>query len=262
MSVENIPAELRSALVAASSCDRLLLASDYDGCVAPIVSRPQDAAPLPESIAALRAASTVENTWVAVVSGRALADLTQRSGLADDPGIVLVGSHGSEFDTGFEQPITDGQRALLARIVGEFTSIAASFAGVTVETKPISTALHVRNAAPADAEAALVAARRGPASWAGVEVTEGKAVIELAVIATSKGIALDLLRARTGADAVIYLGDDVTDEKAFAHLRHGHDVSIKVGAGDTAAQYRIGDPTDVATVLGFVANSRRAATSG
>ncbi|MEP9395412.1 trehalose-phosphatase [Gordonia sp. VNQ95] len=262
MSATDLPAEVHRALENAATAERLLLASDYDGCIAPIVSRPQDAVPLPESIDALRAASVLERTWVAVISGRALSDLAARSGLGVDADITLIGSHGSEFDTGFEQPVTAGQHALLDRIVDEFTSIAAQFDGVTVETKPISTALHVRNAAPDDAAAALDAARRGPASWPGVEATEGKAVIELAVIKTSKGLALDFLRERTGADVVIYLGDDVTDEKAFAHLRHGQDVSIKVGGGDTAAEYRIGDPHDVAAVLALVAERRRTAVAG
>ncbi|HCS58693.1 MAG TPA: trehalose-phosphatase [Gordonia polyisoprenivorans] len=258
MSAEGIPTPLSDTLLRASTVNRLLLASDYDGCIAPIVSRPQDAVGLPESIEALRAAARLDRTTVAVVSGRALSDLAALSGLADDP-ITLVGSHGSEFDTGFGQPVTAEQQQLLARIIDEFESIATEFDGVTVEVKPVSTTLHVRNASPADAATALDRARLGPARWDGVEATEGKAVIELAVIETSKGLALDLLRDRTGADVVIYLGDDVTDEKAFAHLRHDHDISIKVGPGDTAAQYRVGDPADVAAVLEFVAAHRREA---
>lgn len=130
-----------------------------------------------------------------------------------------------------------------------------------VETKPASTVLHVRNASAQDADAALDAARSGPADWTGVQVTEGKSVIELAVIETSKGHAIDALRAKFGADSVIYLGDDVTDEKAFAHLRAG-DVGIKVGDGDTVAAYRITDTDDVATVLEFVAARRRTFLAG
>jgi len=98
-------------------------------------------------------------------------------------------------------------------------------------------------------------ARDGAAGWDGVEATEGKAVIELAVIKTSKGHALDALRVRSGADAVIYLGDDVTDEKAFAHLGAG-DVSIKVGDGPTIARHRIPDTDTVATVLQFLLTQR------
>ncbi len=87
--------------------------------------------------------------------------------------------------------------------------------------------------------------------------TEGKAVLELAVIETSKGHALDILRERLDCDVVIYLGDDVTDEKAFAHLRpDAGDVGIKVGEGETAAAHRVADTDDVASVLDFVATRR------
>jgi trehalose 6-phosphate phosphatase len=256
MSATGIPADLREALIGAAESPRLLVASDYDGCVSPLVSRPEDAVPNPASIAAIEAAGQLPDTVAAVVSGRALSVLSELSGLAVP--VVLVGSHGSEFDSGFAVEITDDHRALLERLIAELRSIAADHPGSTVETKPASTVLHVRNAAPADADAALDRARTGPAAWPGVEVTEGKAVIELAVIETSKGHALDVLRERFGADTVIYLGDDVTDEKAFAHLHpDSGDVGIKVGQGDTGAAYRIEDTDDVATVLEFVTARRR-----
>lgn len=255
MSDNGIPEELTEALTRAAGVGVLLLASDYDGCVSPIVARPEDAVPDPASIDALVAAAALPDTVVAVVSGRERAVLAALSGL--DAPVVLVGSHGSEFESGFAVEITDDARALLNRLIDELSSIAADFPGSTVEVKPASTVLHVRNASEADAVAALDRVRTGPASWPGVHTTEGKAVLELAVIETSKGHALDTLRDRIGADAVIYLGDDVTDEKAFAHLRpEAGDIGIKVGEGDTAAEFRIADTGDVATVLAFVAEQR------
>ncbi|MFT4042116.1 MAG: trehalose-phosphatase [Gordonia sp. (in: high G+C Gram-positive bacteria)] len=271
MSVNAIPDDLRDALTAAVRVARLLVASDFDGCIAPIVSRPHDATPNAASITALRAAADLTDTTAAVISGRALADLRLRTGL-DDARVRLVGSHGSEFDegfshnqfghngankAGFQQEITAAHTSLLTRVTAEFESIAHNHPGVSVETKPVSAALHVRNAAPDVAAAALSLARTGAATWSGVQVTEGKAVIELSVIETSKGYALDLLRQEFAADAAIYLGDDVTDEKAFDHLRGEHDVSIKVGDGHTAARYRIDSPDEVASVLWLVADSRR-----
>lgn len=255
MNHTGIPAELTDALVRAAGVGVLLVASDYDGCVSPIVARPEDAVPEPASIDALVAAAALPDTVVAVVSGRERAVLAELSGLTAP--VVLVGSHGSEFESGFAVEVTDEARALLTRLIDELRAIAAEFPGSTVEVKPASTVLHVRNASASDAVAALDRARTGPASWPGVHTTEGKAVLELAVIETSKGHALDTLREAIGADAVIYLGDDVTDEKAFAHLRPGSgDVGIKVGEGDTAAEYRIADTDDVATVLALVAEQR------
>lgn len=263
MSAHGISDELREALDDFCGLGRVLVASDYDGCIAPIQPRPELAVPNPASLAALRACADLPDTLAAMVSGRARDDLAAMSG-AGEP-LVLVGSHGAEFDTGFDQPLTADQRALLDRIITEFNSIARRFGGTSVEVKPASTTLHVRNATPDDAETALALANDGPAGWPGVHPTNGKAVIELAVIETSKGLALDRLRAGFDADAVLYLGDDVTDEKAFAHLHRrdgdpgdgrGNDVGVKVGAGKTAAEFRVPGTDDVAAVLEYVAAHR------
>ena len=259
MSAPELDDDLRHALEAFCARARVLVASDYDGCIAPIQPRPDMAVPHPESLAALRDCAQRPNTLAAMVSGRARDDLAAISGVAAAPtdGLVLVGSHGAEFDTGFDQPLTVDQQALLDRIIDEFRSLAARFAGTSVETKPASTTLHVRNASESDAAEALALAAAGPAAWPGVHVTEGKAVVELAVIETSKGLALDRLRDEFGADAVLYLGDDVTDEKAFAHLRaDSGDVGIKVGSGETSAAFRVTTTDHVATVLEFVAARR------
>lgn len=245
---------LGHAIAEFASWDRVLVASDYDGCVAPIVSRPEDAAPNPRSVAALAAAAALPGVQAALVSGRARADLAALSGLGDP--VILVGSHGAEFDTGFADPVTADKRDLLDRVIAEFQALSSRFPGTSVETKPASTTLHVRNASSSDAHTALALATEGPGSWDGVHVTYGKAVIELAVIETSKGRALDRLRTLTDAQAVLYLGDDITDEKAFAHLTLPGDVSVKVGDGATSARYRVAGPDDVADVLEEVVASR------
>jgi trehalose 6-phosphate phosphatase len=126
---------------------------------------------------------------------------------------------------------------------------------VTVETKPASVALHVRNASADDGEAALREARSAAESW-DAQATEGKAVLEFAVIQTDKGEAIDILREQHDASAVVYFGDDVTDEKAFRRLRES-DVEVKVGEGDTAARYRVETPEDVAAALKYLLERRR-----
>lgn len=236
------PTDLDHALDAVAAASVLLVAADFDGTLAPIVNIPLDARPLPRAADALVALADLPATSVALVSGRALGVL--RSLAAMPAGVHLVGSHGAEFDTGFAHDI---DRSLLARITAGLVAIADGRPGVAVEEKPASVALHVRNASAADGEAALQAARAAAEDW-GAELTAGKSVLEFAVISTDKGEAVDLLREQTGATAVVYLGDDVTDEKAFRRMR-ASDVGVKVGPGDTLAGFRVESPEDVADVL-------------
>jgi trehalose 6-phosphate phosphatase len=244
-----LPADLIAALDTVAATPRLLVTSDFDGTLAPIVNNPADARALPAGSAALLDLAALPDTFVALVSGRALDVLRELSGMP--PSVHLVGSHGAEFNTGFTQTV---DTALLAEIVDSLTEIASRYPGTAVETKPASAALHVRNASAADGEAALAAAREAGTQW-DAEPTEGKAVLEFAVVTTSKGSAIDALRERDDATAVDFLGDDVTDEKAFARLRDG-DVGVKVGPGPSAAQYRVDSPEDVAEALAYLAARR------
>src|SRR4051812_42216883 len=177
--------------------------------MAPIVANPDDARPLAESAAALRSLAALPSTTAALISGRALRDLGALSQMPAE--VLLVGSHGSEFDTGFVHAIDDSATALLGKIKDALSAIAAEYAGVAVEIKPASVAMHVRNADPTDGRAALDKAHAAAQQW-DAQVTEGKAVIELAVIQTDKGQALDILREQNGASAAVFIGDDVTDE--------------------------------------------------
>jgi trehalose 6-phosphate phosphatase len=248
--VGDLPPDLLDALTAAARVSRLLVTSDFDGTLAPIVNNPADARPLTEAASALIELADLPATAAALISGRALGVLRELSGAP--PTVHLVGSHGAEFDSGFIHPIDE---ELLARITAELNEIATDRPGVTVETKPASVALHVRNASSADGEAALRDARTASESW-DAQATEGKAVLEFAVLTTDKGEAIDILRERHDASAVVYFGDDVTDEKAFRRLR-ASDVGVKVGPGDTLARYRVDEPKDVAAALNYLLEVRR-----
>ncbi|MBX7431306.1 trehalose-phosphatase [Mycobacterium sp. Y57] len=252
--MSDLPTELSTALDAAAVVPRLLVTSDFDGTLSPIVNNPSDARPLPGAGRALVELAEVAATSVALISGRALRDLRTLTSMPST--VQLVGSHGAEFDSGFAHDI---DVALLQNIIDTLSEIAAARPGVTVETKPASVALHVRNASAADGEAALTAAWAAAAGW-DAHVTTGKAVLEFAVISVDKGEAIDILRDRDEASAVVYFGDDVTDEKAFRRLR-GADVGVKVGPGDTAATYRVDTPDDVVTALQYLLGRRRG-TSG
>lgn len=259
MSAQELPLELRRALSTVARVPRLLVASDYDGTIAPIVSDPAEAFPHRESVSALRALAGLTGTTAAVISGRALRDLAALSRLPVE--VQLIGSHGSEFDVGFVHAIDNDARQLLREVQNELGTIAEANPGVTVENKPASSALHVRNAAPEVGRRALDRVRQGAARWVGVQVTEGKAVIELAVVPTDKGTALDTIRHQEGASAAVFFGDDVTDEKAFRVLS-GPDVGIKVGEGESLAGYRVASTEDVSRALAYLLEERRTWLAG
>jgi len=254
LTAESLPAELRRAIVHIARTPRLLVACDYDGTLAPIVENPDTARPRPESVGALRSLAALHETTTAVISGRALRDLATLSRLPAE--VHLIGSHGSEFDIGFVHELNAEARELHRRLEAELNRLVDGIPGVTLEIKPASIAVHVRQASEEDGARVIDAVHEGPGKWDGISVTDGKAVVELAVVATDKGHALDVLRHQVGATAALFLGDDVTDEKAFARLS-GPDVGIHVGEGETLAQYRISDTEDVATVLAFVLEERR-----
>src|SRR5699024_10179781 len=152
--------------------------------LAPITDVPEHARPLPESVGAMRSLADLHETTTAVISGRALRDLATLSRLPAE--VHLVGSHGSEFDIGFVHALEPDARELQRKLERELDNLTAEFTGVSLEVKPASVAVHVRRAAPDDADDALERVRQGPCQWQGVTVTEGKEVIELSVVATDK----------------------------------------------------------------------------
>ncbi|HZN76880.1 MAG TPA: trehalose-phosphatase, partial [Micromonosporaceae bacterium] len=242
---DQIDTALRAAVSRIARVPLLLVACDYDGTLAPIVEDPAKAVPLPEAVAAVRALATLPQTTVAVVSGRALRDLAALSRLPSE--VHLVGSHGSEFDVGFVESLAPELVTLRSRLITELERIVKGKSGVRLEIKPASVAVHTRGAPPEVAEEVQDAVHYGPATWPDLHVTQGKQVIELLVIPTNKGTAVDSLRMQLSASAVLYMGDDVTDENVFANL-HGPDVGIKIGPGDTRAAFRVPEPYDAVRV--------------
>lgn len=248
--------ELGAELGRLAGLARLLVATDYDGVVAPIVRDPARAFPLPGTVDVLRRLAAAPGVTVALISGRDRATLHRLSSAAAP--IVTVGSHGAEWDGSLADTLDDADRARRAEIRSALRAIAQRHRGAAVEPKPLGAALHVRNVIDAaDGDRALDEARRGPATAAGVFATEGKAVLELSVRRASKGDAVRSLKEATAACAVLYFGDDVTDESVFTVLTPA-DLGIKVGPGATAARLRVPGPVQVRQVLTRLAAARPA----
>ena len=246
-----------AALTQFSEVPRLLIASDFDGVIAPIVADRDAVQPDAPALGALRELSELPGVAVALVSGRALADLDSHTRMPSS--VVLVGSHGAEVGAlppWMQSEVLDKsalamspeKEELLASITTTLRRIARAHPGTEVETKPTAAVLHTRNAKGRGSINATDSALEYAMTLPDVTVTPGKEVIEFAVVPTSKGVAVDTLARASAADAWLYLGDDVTDESVFAQLGES-DLGIKVGGGDTAARLRIADTEAVRGVL-------------
>jgi trehalose 6-phosphate phosphatase len=239
--------ECRPALDALAR-ERALLVFDFDGTLAPIVERPEDAAMRDETRALLRVAALLYPC--AVVSGRSRADLAPR--LAGVPLLAFVGSHGAEAGFG---PVDSGPRPRVARWVAELRARLAGAPGVEVEDKGLSVAIHYRRAP--DVSAAKARVRDAAEALDGARVFGGHAVVN-AVPAESpdKGGAVGALLHRIGWRQALYVGDDVTDEDAFA--AEGVAIGVRVGiAPASAARYYLPEQRDVDALLGALVAARR-----
>ncbi len=224
----------------------LLVALDFDGTLAPLQDDPARSRVIPQGVPVLARVAAAPDVALALVSGRALGDLHK---LAEVPaGTYLIGSHGAErarvTKHGLDRDVvrlTDDQADRLATLGAQASQIARGRDGVWVEAKPTAVVVHTRLAERSDAAAAereaLALGER-----VGTGVLHGKDVVEITVLRADKGSALAALRDELGARGVLYAGDDVTDEHAFAVLADD-DVTIKVGDGPTAARFRVETPT-------------------
>ena len=195
---------------------RAVIAIDFDGTLAPIVTRPGDARPAPGAVEALRALAARVGCC-AVVSGRAAADAVRLGGLNGIPRLTVRGHYGLERWTDgtlHSPPPNDAVAAARARLP-ELLRGAAT--GVHLEDKHHSLVVHSRPASdPAAALAALEPELRSLATELGLEVVPGRMVLELRPAGIDKGSALQAIVEERAAGAVVYLGDDLGDLPAFA----------------------------------------------
>jgi trehalose 6-phosphate phosphatase len=257
MTERGLSRELVGALREIARVKRLLVALDFDGTLAPEVDDPEKARAIPEARAAVFTLLELPGTRVALVSGRAMSSLELVADLPDSA--LLVGSHGVEIrlDHPGDAVSLDTrelrQVVVLNEVLGE---VAESFDQVWLESKPAGFALHTRLATDDNSRVAhLVAMSEATAEVDNLKVRKGKNVVEFSVRTTTKGDALEHLRAYTNASAVFYAGDDTTDEDAFAALGPD-DFGLKSGPGTTIATHRVAGPQEVAQVLALLAEFR------
>ena len=259
--IRGLPNALHENLAARLSGSRLGVFLDYDGTLTPIVARPDDAvmsSGMREVVRGLAGRCTV-----CVVSGRD-RPVVQRLMAIDD--LVVAGSHGFDIwsPTGGALEREEGRAfaGLLERVTETLRQLTEPVAGALVEPKKSSVALHYRLVGEGERPQIKAIVDEILASEPeALKVTPGKMVYEIQPkIDWNKGKAvLYLLEALDlGGDDVLplYIGDDITDEDAFAALR-GRGIGILVADPDdvelagraTRAQYVLRDTQEVERFL-------------
>jgi len=225
----------------------MLCAFDFDGTLAPIVTEPHRAdVPLP---VLRRLIELCEYTPVAVITGRALADIRARLDFAPN---FVIGNHGLEGMPGWEGRA--GQYEQLCRQWEQTLSAILSDktvfdSGIWIENKTYSLSVHyrlVRDHQKAEAQLADVLASLAQSA----HVIRGKCVYNLLPPdAANKGMALEQLLQESGAPSAIYIGDDVTDEDVF-RLQRTDLLSVRIGRSvDTKAEFFVHHRLDIVQLL-------------
>jgi len=252
----------------------ILLLTDYDGTLTPIVSRPE-LADLPEGTRRLlRALVRQRRITVGVISGRALADLKDKVSIG---GIIYAGNHGLEIEgpgIRFVNPVAEELRPIIRVISNTLSRVVGTIKGVLIENKGLSLSVHYRLAEERAAREVERVVKRviGTANAAGkTRITAGKKVYEVRpAVAWDKGKAIELLIKKYGKGdresglLPIYFGDDLTDEDGFRVVEdYENGIAVFVGEpgqhhpDSIGASYFLKSPAEVAIFLEMLLEQAR-----
>ena len=225
---------------------RLLAAFDFDGTLAPIALRPEQVITPPGT----RAALDRLRRWcaTAVITGRSRDDVLGRLGVAVD---YAVGNHGIDGLPGAERETRECvavSRGWLVQL-RDGEALRALDAGLLLEDKGVSLSVHYRQARdPGRARAEL------PPLFGGLDpaprIVTGKMVFNLLPpAAVDKGTALLRLLELAGAEAGLYVGDDVTDEDVF-RLHQPDLLTVRVGRDEgSRARLYLRAPSEIPRLI-------------
>ena len=256
-----------AACLAAIAADpgHALIATDFDGTLAPIVSEPSAARPDPSVLPALDRLAAGVGT-LAIVTGRPAPAAVELGGFAAIPGLIVIGHHGFErWEQGrlTSPPPPAGvakARALLPQV------LAGAPEGTRVEDKGHALVVHYRKTAdPQAALARLAGPLKELARQTGLDYQPGRMVIELRPLGVDKGTALSELIAERDPAAMLYAGDDLGDLPAFEAVRAARtdgregvtvcSASDEVSALAAHADLVLAGPKEVAALLTALAEA-------
>lgn len=240
--------ELRAAFAGAKRRTILL---DYDGTLRHFVSSPdyKKAAPPKALLALLKKLSQLPATDVTIVSGRTRQALD--AWFKSLP-VNLVAEHGffvkheGEW-SGRDVDFATCKQALLPVL----ERYAERTPGAQIEEKNFALVWHYRNVTPELAYARNTNLRHeleNLLDGIDIGVFSGNKILEVKPRGINKGTAASGLATESGADFVLCIGDDRTDEDMFTALPDTA-YTVKVGPGDTEARYQLRSVDDALALL-------------
>jgi len=243
------------------SANHILLLSDYDGTLTPIVDKPELAVLSQEIKKLLRKLAKNRRYTVGIISGRALADLKSKVDLED---IIYAGNHGLEiegFGSSFLEPIAEEMRPFLKMLNQALSATLRGIKGAFVEDKGLTVSVHYRLVDDTEEGRVKDTFRKVTDSlhvMGKIKITQGKKVYEIRPpVDWDKGKSIAWLMAKCkefkgrGKALPIYLGDDLTDEDGFKVIERNDGISIFVGEESlqSAARYFLKSPEEVTQFL-------------
>ncbi len=217
---------------------------DYDGTLTGIVDRPQDAKISPQMKERVEKISRRFKT--AIVSGRMREDVENLAGIG---GIFYAGSHGFDIlGKGVSMVLPEAEKTipLITELISDFKKELEDIAGMIVEEKKFSVAVHYRMVDEAAYFTRIektvndrVSAHRE------LRLMHGKKVFEiLPAIDWNKGKAVRWIMKALGVDwendTIVYIGDDTTDEDAFRAVRsRGTGILVSGAEKNSAAHFQL-----------------------
>jgi len=239
---------------------RIFLFLDFDGTLAPIVERPENAEMPAETRSRILHLMKQPRFRVSIISGRALSDLQLRVGI---PGLIYAGNHGFEIqgpNMSFAEPAAVHRTQSLENIVRTLETRLQHISGTLIENKGLTASVHYRRARQTDFEEIRVIVQKIVASAGNLfRVAQGLQVLEVRPnVNWNKGTAARwILEASGRRDAMpVYVGDDTTDEDAFKALSEG--ITVRIGrTARTAARFELEHQEDVSEFLQWLAEFDR-----
>ena len=239
----------------------VLLLSDYDGTLTPIVSRPEEAILSPAVREKLTALAQKPAFSVGIISGRPLSEVKALVGI---DGIYYAGNHGLEIEgpgLNFINLEAKEAQATIKDLARHSSTKLSGIEGVIVEDKGLSLSIHYRLVKKSEEKVVAEIFRQITSPWlrdGRIKITSGKKVWEIRPpVDWHKGKAIETIMKEmktvlgNGQWLTIYLGDDTTDEDAFKIIHRPQGWSIFVGEENPSsnADYFLNSTSEVTTFL-------------